>query len=186
MGGNRRRLEETGARSAINLVVKFQARSTIDLVVKFQVVAECYYLGMLLINVKGPSSFANLRTIDGVECQTYREACQKLYLLENDQNWEITLMDASVSSHPQQIRTLFAIILTTCSPSNPKDLWEKFKEDMSDDILHRIRTVSNDNTIPFSDNIFNEALIKIEDNMLNHQQQNTYSTWHGCTTTFCV
>lgn len=125
--------------------------------------AECYYLRMLLINVKGPTSFANLRTIDGVECQTYREACQKLHLLENDQHWEITLMDASVSSHPRQIRTLFAIILTTCSPSNPNDLWEKFREDLSEDILHRIRTVSNDNTIPFSDNIFNEALIEIED-----------------------
>lgn len=125
--------------------------------------AECYYLRMLLVNVKGPTSFANLRTVDGIECQTYREACQKLQLLENDQHWETTLRNASVSCHPRQIRTLFAIILTTCSPSNPKDLWEKFKEDLSEDILHQVRTISRDNTIPFSPTIFNEALIKIED-----------------------
>jgi len=52
--------------------------------------AECYYLRMLLINVKSPTLFANLRTIDGVVCQTSREACQKLQLLENDQHGETT------------------------------------------------------------------------------------------------
>lgn len=125
--------------------------------------AECYYLRMLLIYVKGPTSFSHLRTVDGEECQTYREACQRLQLLETDQHWETTLMDASASCHPRQMRTLFAIILTTCSPSNPKHIWEKFKEGLSEDILHHVRTVSRDNTILFSHNIFNEALIKIED-----------------------
>lgn len=125
--------------------------------------AECYYLRMLLVNVKGPTSFTNLRTVNGDVCQTYREACQQLHLLENDQHWEITLTEASVSCHPRQIRTLFAIILTTCSPSNPKDLWEKFKEDLSEDILHHVRITNHDNAIQFSENIFNEALIKIED-----------------------
>jgi len=77
---------------------------------------------MLLINVKGPTSFANLRTVDDVVCQTFREACQKIQLLENNQHLETTLIDASVSSHSRQIRTLFGMILITCAPSNPRDL----------------------------------------------------------------
>ncbi|XP_036322228.1 uncharacterized protein LOC118736245 [Rhagoletis pomonella] len=84
--------------------------------------AECYYLRLLLHTIKGPTSFLALKTIDGVECQTYREACFKLGLLGNDQNWNTTLTEASLTCHPKQIRTLFAIILTTCAPSNPRQL----------------------------------------------------------------
>lgn len=47
---------------------------------------ECYFLRILLHEVKGPTSFASLKTVNGEECETYREACQKLGLLENDQH----------------------------------------------------------------------------------------------------
>ncbi|UYV67668.1 hypothetical protein LAZ67_5001525, partial [Cordylochernes scorpioides] len=90
--------------------------------------AECYYLRMLLHVVKGPKSFEAIKTVNGQICQTYREAFFKLGLLENDQHWDNTLAEASETCHPKQIRTLFAIILTTCSPSDPKGLWEKHKE----------------------------------------------------------
>jgi len=140
--------------------------------------AECYYLRMLLINVKGPTSFANIRTVDGVVCQTFREACQKLQLLENNQHWKTTLMSASVKCHPRQIRTLFGIILTTCAPSNPRDLWEKFKKDISEDILHRVRVVRDDNSFEYSNSIFNEYSDRNRKHIFNHQQQSTHSTWH--------
>ncbi|UYV68898.1 hypothetical protein LAZ67_6001521, partial [Cordylochernes scorpioides] len=123
--------------------------------------AECYYLRMLLHVVKGPKSFEAIKTVNGQICQTYREACFKLGLLENDQHWDNTLAEASETCHPKQIRTLFAIILTTCSPSDPKGLWEKHKESMSEDILRRVRS-ANPNA-QNSDEIFNEALISLED-----------------------
>ncbi|XP_061393216.1 uncharacterized protein LOC133328686 [Musca vetustissima] len=125
--------------------------------------AECFYLRMLLINVRGPTSFENLRTVDGQICATYREACQKLQLLENDDHWETTLAEASATRHPRQLRALFAIILVTCSPSNPKLLWDKFKEDMAENILHQHRADNNDPALEFSDTIFNECLILLED-----------------------
>jgi hypothetical protein len=46
------------------------------------------------------------------------------------------------TDQPQQIRTLFAIILTTCFPSNPNDLWEKYKDYMCEDILQRLRVTT--------------------------------------------
>ncbi|GFX56830.1 ATP-dependent DNA helicase [Trichonephila clavipes] len=98
---------------------------------------ECFYLRLLLINIRGPISFQDLRTVNGQLCATYRQACQELNLLENDAHWDTELADASNTAQPQKIRTLFAIILTNCFPSNPKDLWEKYKDYMSDDILHR-------------------------------------------------
>ncbi|XP_036341751.1 uncharacterized protein LOC118751090, partial [Rhagoletis pomonella] len=123
--------------------------------------AECYYLRLLLHTIKGPTSFLTLKTIDGVECQTYREACFKLGLLENDQNWNTTLTEASLTCHPKQIRTLFAIILTTCAPSNPRQLWGMHRESLSEDILRQART--SDPSQEYSDDIFNEALILMED-----------------------
>lgn len=39
--------------------------------------AECFYLRMLLHEIRGPTSFTDLRTIHGYLCQTYREACQQ-------------------------------------------------------------------------------------------------------------
>ncbi|GFW07512.1 ATP-dependent DNA helicase [Trichonephila clavipes] len=95
-------------------------------------------------------------------CATYRQACQELNLLENDAHWD-TVADATNTARPQQIRTLFAIILTTCFPSNPKDLWEKYKDYMSEDILHRLRAANQNPDIQFTPNVYNEALILIED-----------------------
>ncbi|GFU28201.1 ATP-dependent DNA helicase [Trichonephila clavipes] len=124
---------------------------------------ECFYLRLLLINIHGPISFQDLRTVNGQLCATYRQACQELNLLENDAHWDTALADASNTARPQQIRTLFAIILTTYFPSNPKDLWEKYKDYMSEDILHRLRYESKNPDIQFTPNVYNEALILIED-----------------------
>lgn len=118
---------------------------------------------LLLINVRGPRSFEELRTVNGHVCATYRDACNQLNLLENDAHWDTSLADASNTARPQQIRMLFAIILTICSPSNPKELWEKYKDFMSEDILHSLRETNRNFDIQFTPNVYNEALILIED-----------------------
>ncbi|CAH2216048.1 jg24069, partial [Pararge aegeria aegeria] len=125
--------------------------------------SECYYLRMLLHVIKGPTSFKVIKTIDSQECQTYREACFKLGMLEHDEHWHNTLTEASETRHPHQIRTLFAIILTTCVPSDPKYLWEKHKESMSEDILLRERQDNPNLDVQYSENIFNKSLILLED-----------------------
>ena len=43
---------------------------------------------LLLVNVPGPTSFQFLRNVDGELCATYREACQRLHLLEDDVHWD--------------------------------------------------------------------------------------------------
>ncbi|CAB3241223.1 unnamed protein product [Arctia plantaginis] len=156
---------------------------------------ECFYLRLLLVNVRGPKSFAHLKTVNGYQCQTYREACQLLGLLENDSHWDLTLADSDVSSNAYQIRTLFAIIITTCFPSQPIQLWNKYKDDICEDILHRLRIQTNNPDIQITDEIYNEGLILIEDQcltiankllieefvrnnvpLLNEQQKQVYET----------
>ncbi|XP_067635181.1 uncharacterized protein [Eurosta solidaginis] len=104
---------------------------------------ECFYLPLLSVNIRGPTSFDSLRTVDGVLCAT--------------------LADATVSSPANQIRTLFAIIISACNPSNPTALWEKYKDEMADDILRRFRMTTLNFDLQINDRIRNEALLLIED-----------------------
>ena len=124
---------------------------------------ECFFLRMLLVNVPGPTSFQQLRIVNGVTHATFRSACQALNLLENDRHWDVCINDACTTSHPNQIRAMFAIILTACSPSSPTELWEKYKSHMAEDILLRIRKESSNMNMNFTSEIYNEALIMIED-----------------------
>ncbi|XP_055918376.1 uncharacterized protein LOC129950462 [Eupeodes corollae] len=93
---------------------------------------ECFYLRLLLVHVRGPTSFKSLRTDNGIVCPTFRATCQALNLLENDTNWDTTIAEAIISAFRSQIRTILAIIILTCFPSNPRDLWNKYKDNMSE------------------------------------------------------
>lgn len=123
---------------------------------------ECFCLRLLLHTIRGPKSFLELRTIYGEVCLTYRDACFKLGLLEDDQHWNLSLTEASVSCSPNQMRVLFAIILTTCAPVNPKELWENHKDTLSEDIIRQARRMQPNMEIQYSEAIYNESLILLE------------------------
>ncbi|GBO46992.1 hypothetical protein AVEN_154628-1 [Araneus ventricosus] len=120
---------------------------------------DCYYLRLLLHKIKGPTSFKDLRTVNGIEYETYREACLALGLLENDNQWNEALKEAVYSDSPSKIRTLFALILSFCEPSSPKTLWENNKDCMSEDILNKLRAENRHFVLNYTDSIHNEALI---------------------------
>ena len=118
-------------------------------------------LHMLLVNVPGPTSFQQLRIVNGVTHAIFRSACQALNLL-NDQHWDVCIK-ACNTSHSNQIRALFAIILTACSPSSPTELWEKYKSHMAEDIFRQILKENSNMNMDFTAEIYNEVLIMIED-----------------------
>ncbi|VVC35537.1 P-loop containing nucleoside triphosphate hydrolase,DNA helicase Pif1-like [Cinara cedri] len=124
---------------------------------------ECFYLRLLLVNVTGPLSFQDIRKVNGQHYPTYKDACLALGLLEDDNQWECMLAEAALNCTAIQIRLLFAIVLTTCFPARAQILWDNHKDSMTDDILHQHRTRCHDLTITFSDAMYNEALIAIED-----------------------
>lgn len=121
---------------------------------------ECFCLRMLLHHVRGPTSHRDLKIVNGQECATYREACEVLGLLENDNHWEETMIEAVQCRSPTKIRELFATLISTCGVSNPQQLWEKYKNDMAEDILKGLQMTHPD--ITYNDFIYNEALTKIE------------------------
>jgi len=124
---------------------------------------ECYYLRLLLVNVVRPRSFDDLRTVNGHLCDIYREVCEHLGLLENDAHWDSSLEDASIASFLHQISMMYAIIISTCFPSNPIELWNKYRDFMTEDFLIRMRHHTGNSDLIITLEMYNEALIAIED-----------------------
>ncbi|CAB5210931.1 unnamed protein product [Rhizophagus irregularis] len=120
---------------------------------------EKYYLRMLLNVVRGSTSFENIRTVNGIFYHTFKEACIALNLLQDDEEWNQCLQEASQVQGGAQLRKLFATILLFCEPTRPKILWEKHIFALSDDILHQVRHNSNNMTLELTDDdIHNRAL----------------------------
>ncbi|XP_027166398.1 uncharacterized protein LOC113766402 [Coffea eugenioides] len=124
---------------------------------------ERFYLRMLLNIVKGPRSFEEIRTVNGVVHPTFKAACQALRLLGSDEEWHNAIREAANWQTGQQLRELFVTMLLFSEVSNPLDLWEKNWEFLSDDISYRQRCILGDNFISFSDSqIKNYALYEVE------------------------
>ena len=119
-----------------------------------------------MYKVKEPTSFKDIRTVEGHEYNTYREACLALGLLENDNQWNETLQQGAHYDSPAQHRTLIAVIPSYCEPFNPQALWDRHKDSMSEDILNTLRRENPDITLNYTDAIYNHALIKLEKTVL--------------------
>ena len=125
--------------------------------------SECFHLRMLLHVKPGPTSFTALRTVNEVICASYKEACLLLGLLEDDRQWHQTLAEAVSSRSPRKLRNLFAVILCFCGPSNTMELWDNFKEALSEDFMRRYQQNHQLVNIVFNDEIASAVLSLIEE-----------------------
>lgn len=128
---------------------------------------ECYCLRLLLSHVRGPVTFREIKIVNGQDMATYREACQVLGLLEDDNHWDSTIEEAVLCRSPAKVRELFSILISTCGLSNPVQLWEKYKNAFAEDTLHRRRQQSNHDVTTFNNLIYNEALMLIQDKVIS-------------------
>ena len=70
----------------------------------------------------------------GRECETFKEVCCELGLLNDDQEWRRVLEEAAATQMCKQIRELFVVILLFCLPSDPLALFSAFWNTWFDDI----------------------------------------------------
>ena len=127
---------------------------------------ECFCLRLLLHEVEGPTCFEDVRTVDGHVCATCKEACSMRGLLEDDQHWEHALDEAAASHSAMMIRQLFAIMLVYCNLANATLLWDKHKDSMTEDILLQMRCLSVNQNLQFTDIMYNQALILLQDKVI--------------------
>lgn len=98
---------------------------------------ERYHLRLLLLNVKGPRNYDELKMVSGIVHKTYASACVARGLARDDQEWQACMEDASAWKMERQLRQLFAMILAWNSPKDPLKLWEEFRDVMSNDFRRR-------------------------------------------------
>ncbi|CAI0385028.1 unnamed protein product [Linum tenue] len=69
---------------------------------------DTFYLRQLLTKVRGSVSYAALRTVHGFPCRTYQDACQRLGLLSNDDEWLLVIKEVSQWGMCRLLRTILA------------------------------------------------------------------------------
>lgn len=106
---------------------------------------------------------ADVKRVSGTLCQTFREACQRRGLIDDDNHLKMALEEAASCHSPSALRSLFAMILTACEPANPLSLWLLHRDSMSGDILNSHRQELSDNGIQVTDHMYNQCLCQIQD-----------------------
>ncbi|XP_042988822.1 uncharacterized protein LOC122316361 [Carya illinoinensis] len=140
---------------------------------------EMYYLRMLLNHIRGPLSFDHLKTVNGILAPTFREAATMYGLLQRDDSLEECLYEASLYQMPFSLRRLFATILVYCNPTNPRDLWERFEQDMSADfqLVESSSSTVRTETLRSICTIFESMEEDLHaSTLLNCEQQNAYNS----------
>jgi hypothetical protein len=124
---------------------------------------ERYYLRMLLNYVKGATSYEHLRTVDGREHDTFKDACITMGLLVDNNEWDQALEEAGVWASGRQLRDMFASMLMFYEVINPRQLWDAHWESLSDDIETMTRCERVDPTITLSEDALKDcALYEID------------------------
>jgi hypothetical protein len=99
---------------------------------------EKYYLRLMLTQIRGAKGFIDLKTVNNITYETYKETAQALGLLDNDEEWDHLLEEAQAYQMPKQFRILFSNVLFYCNPENPRYLFNKYFDDMSRDVIESL------------------------------------------------
>jgi hypothetical protein len=92
-----------------------------------------YYLRMLLAMWPSWTSFEDVRTVNGVLYNTFKDACGRRGLLDDDFEWDAALSEAGYAASGSQQRQMFVFIIINCAPKDPVALWDKHWETLTDD-----------------------------------------------------
>uniref|UniRef100_A0AC35GRF3 DNA helicase n=1 Tax=Panagrolaimus sp. PS1159 TaxID=55785 RepID=A0AC35GRF3_9BILA len=114
-----------------------------------------------LLYIPGPTSFENIRTVEGKTYESNRDACVALGLVLNDKLYEDTLYEALNHTSPNQFRYLFARLLAHCDLGNPLELFDQFEDHLTSDLLKKWQ----------KDDAKKVAWRKIVKSMINQEKQ---------------
>ncbi|XP_074300562.1 ATP-dependent DNA helicase pfh1-like [Silene latifolia] len=70
---------------------------------------ERFFLRLLLLHIRGPTSFESLQTVNGYKCATLQEAALRHRLLENEDAAELCMAEACTGQMSAALRCLFKI-----------------------------------------------------------------------------
>ena len=96
------------------------------------------FLRLLLLQVRGATSYEYLRTYQNITYATFFETAVARNLITTDDEWERCLEEACQNQFPYALCNLFALICIFQNPINVRYLWNKFKQHFYHPNMHEI------------------------------------------------
>lgn len=124
---------------------------------------ECFFLRLVLNKKKGPTSFIECRTVDGIIYPSFQDTCIKLGLIGDDKECEYAMNESKLCDSPYKMRSLFTIILAFCEIANPKKIWKS----MSEDFEYKIHKVINEENEKINDYLYNHTYNEVNKLLFN-------------------
>ena len=123
---------------------------------------ELYFLRLLLNHLPGATSFANLHTVQGIEYATYQQACTRRGLLQNDDEWQTSLMEALGYYSAARFCLLFRTSLEYNSQKDPYKLRLTFEDVFIGDLVYHAKQKLEKHRLLNRKDVVNDALIAVE------------------------
>lgn len=124
---------------------------------------ERYYLRLLLCHVRGPRSFRDLRTVNGHECSTFKEAAVERGLVADNGEWHRAFSEGATFQMPVSLRVMFCCMLLQSAPaSDAWQLWQTHQDALCEDKLLAARDASHNPTLPLAQSMIDEALRDVQ------------------------
>lgn len=100
-------------------------------------IRELYYLRLILLKVKGPKSFEDLRTFNNEIHPSFEKAAIARNLVNNGRQWRTLMYNTVKKEYPSECRFLFSMLLLHSNVTNPTpcDLWNEFKLKLAEDFI---------------------------------------------------
>ena len=125
--------------------------------------SELYYLRMLLYKVPGPTCFEDLKKIDGHQHNSYVEACVSLGIVEDDEEMDKVLEEATnVLISGSAIREVFANLLIFVLKCRYKEFFERHRRLLCQDLM------SQHNVNEPNEEMLNIVLLDIQKHIVHH------------------
>ncbi|XP_076069711.1 uncharacterized protein LOC143041586 [Oratosquilla oratoria] len=123
---------------------------------------ELFYLRLLLTHVKGPTSYEDLRTFEGVIYPSYREAVKAMGLLNDEETWKKTILEIiNHTNDRNQLRATYASMLVFSELEDQSGIWEEAKDLFTSEFLQRQKATE------YNDEIYLDALDDIQEHVWN-------------------
>lgn len=136
-----------------------------------------FYLRMLLNHEhsRGKTDFTDMLTLPSGQCDTYKQVCEKLGLLQDDSEWIEILSESALTMSLKKLRNLYFVILIWSVPANPRQLFDQFWHNWTDDFLQRAQR----NNVSFTDDqLQTMVLLDLKNQLFNVEKQLTYFGIH--------
>ncbi|XP_074293065.1 uncharacterized protein LOC141619971 [Silene latifolia] len=98
---------------------------------------ERFFLRLLLLHIRGPTSFEALKTVKKYTCATFQEAALRHGLLEEQDTFELCMAETCAVQMHAALRRLFSTLLIFSHPKDPCLLSDTHYYSLSEDFRQR-------------------------------------------------